>query len=108
MTIPTTNSYRFKVQYRDDDGVSLATLGNDDITILFPDGTTHHASLVTTDATADAKSITATYRIVAPASRWTAASNGNYKIKINKRTVRDIHGNPTAPRTIGAFQVQIN
>jgi uncharacterized delta-60 repeat protein len=100
-------SYRFTVQYRDDDGIDLSTLGNNDITVQLPGGGRRNARLLGTDVQTNAKVVNATYLITSPDGIWGASDNGEYAVRIERRSVRDINGNSAAQRPIGTFAVQI-
>jgi hypothetical protein len=102
-------SYQFKVQYRDDDGIDLATLGDDDITVALPSGGGRRAArLVATDVTTGSpKVVTATYKITSPDGVWDFNDNGDYTVRLERRSVRDNNGNAAAQRPIGVFRVAI-
>jgi uncharacterized delta-60 repeat protein len=100
-------SYRFTVQYRDDDGIDLTTLGDDDITVALPGGGRRKARLVGTDATGTPTVVNATYLITSPDGVWDFNDNGTYTVRIERRSVRDINANAPAQRPIGTFQALI-
>jgi uncharacterized delta-60 repeat protein len=100
-------SYRFTIQYRDDDGIDVSSLGDDDITVALPGGGRRKARLVSTDATGNPKVVHAIYKVTAPDGVWSFNDNGDYIVRIERRSVRDINGNAAAQRPIGLFRVVI-
>jgi uncharacterized delta-60 repeat protein len=104
-----TGSYRFTVQYHDDDGngIDPTSLGDDDITVSLPGGGRRRARLVSTDATGSPKVVNATYLVTSPDGIWDADDNGDYTIRIERRSVRDSTGHFAAQRVVGRFTVAI-
>jgi hypothetical protein len=102
-----TGSYRFTVQYRDDDGIDVSTLGDDDVTVAMPGGGRRKARLVQTDVTGDAKVVNATYLVTSPDGVWDSNDNGDYPVRLERRSVRDVNGAAAAQRPIGVFRVAI-
>ena len=101
-------SYRFVVQYHDDDGINLTTLGDDGITVALPGGGGRRkARLVSTDAAGTPKLVNATYLVTSPDGVWDFTDNGTYTVRLERRSGRDINGNAAAQRSIGSFQVLI-
>ena len=101
-------AHRFAVQYRDVDGVDPATLGDDDITIIAPDGTRLRARLSGADAPVGPQPVVnARYRVTPPDGVWDAADSGTYTVRLNRRSVRDADGNAAAQRAVGVFHVTI-
>jgi hypothetical protein len=97
---------RFIVRYRDDDGIDASTLGDDDITVTLPTGEHRHAHFLASKSASH--STDATYTITPPDHvQWTNLNNGVYRVRVNRRSVRDIHGNAIAQRQIGQFLVNI-
>jgi uncharacterized delta-60 repeat protein len=107
LTKPRAASYRFIVQYRDDDGVDLASLGDDDLTVALPGGGRRRARLVRTDVSSSAKVVNATYLVTSPDGVWSAADNGVYTVRLERRSVRDTTGVAAAQRPIGVLHVII-
>ena len=107
LTVERNASYRFTVQWRDTDGVDLQSLGDDDVSVIFPDGVRHRARLLKTAGAAGAGVITATYLITSPDGVWDSGDNGRYQVRVERKSVRDTHGNPAGRRIIGSFNVQI-
>jgi hypothetical protein len=101
-------SYRFRVQWRDEDGIDLASLGDDDVSVIFPDGVRHHARLVKAEPLfgSDGNVVIASYLITSPDGRWSAADDGRYQVRVERKSVRDTLGNPAARRIIGNFNVR--
>jgi len=102
-------SYRFTIQYRDDDGVNVASLGDDDITVALPGGggRRRKARLLDTELSDGGRVVTATYRVTAPDGVWDAGDNGIYAVRLERRSVRDSNGVAAAQRQIGVFHVAI-
>jgi hypothetical protein len=97
----------FRVTYRDDHAVKLASLDNSDLQIVSPDGSTRKAYFVQADKSNDAGQITVVYRVGAPGGKWDQGDNGSYTVRLRTRQVSDIDANYSASRTLGAFRVEI-
>ena len=61
--VNANSQYQFTVAYSDASRVNLATLDNNDIKVLAPNGTLQNATLVKTTSSRDRKTVTATYKI---------------------------------------------
>lgn len=96
--------HTFTVVYTDATAVRLSSLDSRDIRVVGPNGFSQLAELVSTSRSANAKRITATYRIMAPGGEWTG-SDGTYTISLVGRQVRDTRGNLTPPQVLGSFKV---
>ena len=57
--------------------------------------------------TANPKVVNAMYLLTSPDGQWTAADNGTYAIRVQRRSVRDFAGNAAALRVIGEFVVVV-
>ena len=106
LTEPKTGSYRFRVKWRDDDGIDVSSLGDDDVTVATGDGTRMRARLVSTDVSSG-KVVTATYLVASASGGWSAADSGRYAIRVERRSVRDTQGNVAQQRGVGEFFVLI-
>jgi uncharacterized delta-60 repeat protein len=100
-------SYRFRVNWRDEDGIDPASLGDDDVSVTFPDGVRRHARLVDSIEVDGDKLVWATYSITATDGQWTAEDDGRYQVRVERKSVRDTLGNPAGRRRIGGFTVAI-
>jgi uncharacterized delta-60 repeat protein len=100
-------SYRFTVQWRDDDGMFQSWLGNDDLTVGFPNGTRRNAHLLDTEVLDGGRAINATYYITASDGVWDSGDNGKYSVRVERRSVQDVDFHVAARREIGQFFMQI-
>ncbi len=83
------------VVYTDDVAVDFNSIGLTDLTVNGPGGSRNAAS-VATSPSANAKTITATYQVAAPAGGWDAAQDGSYTISIGAGSVTDTSNNGIA------------
>src|SRR5262249_48696695 len=86
-------SLRFNIDWRDDDGLDIDTFSNDDVTVSFPNGTRRKAKMITLFLAGDHKHEVVTYQVTQPDGVWDASDNGEYTVRIERRSVRDINGN---------------
>jgi tartrate dehydratase beta subunit/fumarate hydratase class I family protein len=97
--VSANSEYQFTVTYRDASGINLATLDNNDIKVLAPNGTLQNATLVSTTSSSDRKTVTATYKI------FDVGIIGQYSILLQENQVSDINYNFLASQNIGLFSV---
>jgi uncharacterized delta-60 repeat protein len=107
LTRDLSNAYYFTAHWRDDDGIDVASLGDDDFTVGFPFGTRRNARLVKTEVTDGGRVVTATYRVRPRDGVWNFADNGRYTIRLERRSVRDTSGHVASQRTLAPFFVAI-
>jgi hypothetical protein len=105
ITHDQNTGYYFNIVWQDDDNLDLASLGNNDIIVVLPDGSKKSATFISADPSSDAKVITARYRFTSPGG-FTTADNGTYQIRVRGSAVADTAGNHAAARQIGTFQVR--
>ncbi|MDB5300321.1 MAG: Na-Ca exchanger/integrin-beta4, partial [Phycisphaerales bacterium] len=99
--------YNFTVTYTDNNQIDASTLGNGNLVVTFPDGTTTQAPVLLNKNLGNAASIQATYQITFP-SLLTSANNGAYTVAINANSVKDAAGNAVAPGTIGTITLAVD
>jgi len=84
-------SYSFTVEYSDDSGIDVSTIGIADVTITGPGGALTVTSAVG-DTGAQLTPKTATYTVTPPGGDWDITDNGVYTISINASEVGDDDG----------------
>ena len=112
-TIPATQPSRttgsktidFDVAYADATGVKVDTLGDGDLVVTLPDGSTQPAKFV--KMTGTGTSVTGTYRVNAPGDSLGPEDNGSYAVAILPGAVSDTAGNAALPASVGAFTVTL-
>ena len=100
--VNANSEYQFTVTYSDASGVNLATLDNNDIKVLAPNGTLQNATLVSTTSSSDRKTVTATYKIYDNVGLRANQSN-EFLIQLQGNQVGDLNYNLLTARTIGRF-----
>ena len=101
-------TFNFDVIYNDETAINAATIGDNNIVVTAPDGTTtYNATLLSATPPTDSTSITARYQIAAPNGAWDDTANGTYRIDLQPGTVADTDGNGVPSGTIGTFSVNI-
>jgi cyclophilin family peptidyl-prolyl cis-trans isomerase len=98
-------STTFVVYYSDaTSGVKTSTIDGNDIIVTGPNGYSQTATLVSANATADDKVVTATYQIAAPSGGWKSNSeSGRYTVTLQSGQVSDLVGNFTAGHDLFTF-----
>ncbi len=96
----SSSPYQFTVTYSDDGLINAATVGNNNLLVQLPGGTTEGATLVSTGLTS-ASSEVVTYQIPGP------TANGAYTVKTGAVPLSDVSGNQEAAATLGTFQVTL-
>jgi hypothetical protein len=100
--VNANSEYQFTVTYSDASGVNLATLDNNDIKVLAPNGTLQNATLVSTTSSSARKTVTATYKIYDNVGLRANQSN-EFLIQLQGNQVGDLNYNLLTARTIGRF-----
>jgi len=100
--VKVNTEYQFTVTYTDAYGINLATLDNNDIKVLAPNGTLQNATLVTTTSSSDRKTVTATYKIFDNVGLRANQSN-EFLIQLQGGQVTDLNYNFMTAQTIGRF-----
>ena len=96
--------YTFKVIYRDDVGVRLASIGNGDVKVTAR-GFSQIAKLVSKATKAGV--VTATYKITPPGGTWNRADNKRYSVILLGNQVFDTSNNAAINNLLGTFSVAI-
>ena len=97
------------VVFRDDQAVSVASIGDGDIVVTGPNGYREMANLVpgTISPATDGTPITAEYTIVPPGAVWDICDNGTYVVSLLANEVSDTSGNAATTVEIGEFSVNV-
>src|SRR5207248_3350653 len=82
----------FAVTYTDNTRVDLNTISPANITVRAPSGANLAVTGVTKAASADGRTVTATYTVAAPAGQFTANDNGSYTVAVQANQVTDAAG----------------
>jgi hypothetical protein len=104
----STNVYDFTVTYTDAQQVDAATLGNGNLVVTFPDGTTTQAATFVSTNTngGNASTVIATYSITLP-SNLSAGNVGAYSVAINANSVKNANNIAVAAGNIGSFNLTV-
>ncbi|MFM7437571.1 MAG: hypothetical protein ACKO2V_03065, partial [Snowella sp.] len=100
--VKANTEYQFTVTYTDAYGINLATLDNNDIKVLAPNGTLQNATLVSTTSSSDRKIVTVTYKIYDNVGLRANQSN-EFLIQLQSNQVSDLNYNFMTAQTIGRF-----
>lgn len=101
-----STAYEFAVLFSDTYGMDLASLGDNDVTVIAPDGSPTATTLVR--ATEQAGGIVqAVFRIPAPGGVWDVADDGRYTVMLATDAVYDKAGNSAAATSVGTFNVDL-
>jgi uncharacterized delta-60 repeat protein len=95
------------VTYDDPDGVSVGSIGRDDIAVAREGAGPLTVTGVTVAPADDGTSATATYALAAPGGTWDLADNGLYAVTVTAGQVLDAGGQAVAGGVGGAFAVEI-
>jgi hypothetical protein len=107
VTLAGGTAATFTVTYPDPAGVSVASLGGDDVRVTGPNAYANDAAFVGVSPATDGTPRTATYRIGAPGGTWNRADNGAYTVALRNGAVTDIGGFAVTGAVLGAFSVDI-
>jgi hypothetical protein len=107
ITAASANPYQFTVIYTDAKLVKARSIGDGDLRVTGPNGYSQLATLVSKSPARNARTITATYSVPAPAGQWDVADNGLYTVSVIASQVRDRAGNFIAAGALGTFNVNI-
>lgn len=99
--------YVFKVTYTDTPGLKASTLSTGDVQVVNAGGFRQVAKLIARTSSADATTITATYKILPPGGAWNAPDNGTYSVWLRASEVSDVRGLFAPGRKLGLFSVSI-
>ena len=103
-TVTANTEYQFTVTYKDLFGLSLATLDGNDIKVEAPNGTMLNATLVSTTASSDRKTVSVTYKIYDNVG-LRSSQNSEYLILLQGNQVSDLNYNFMAAEELGRFTV---
>lgn len=95
----------FSVTYGGSSGISLASLGDDDLVVIGPNDYQQAARLVGLTTTLGNETI-ATYSITAPDGAWDANENGLYVVTMQSNSVSDATGVHVAQGDIGTLSLE--
>lgn len=90
-----------QVRWTDSDGINIASLGNGDITVALPNGTT--ATGVFTGHSGAAADLVATYQIAAPTGGWDFTCGGTFQVNTVAGQVSDTLGQANQAASLGSF-----
>lgn len=100
------STIQFSVTYTDTQQVDTSTLGNLNLTVTTPGGSTQQAKLVSTNLT-PAATVTATYSIQALGSSASQADDGTYTVTANSNSVTNADGIALAGGTVGQLNINV-
>ena len=86
--------------------INRATLDDNDIDVLAPNGTRLGAHLVRVNSSENSPYLVATYEITAPTADWSTAPAGTYTVNIKAGQVADVKGASLPGSVLGAFAVR--
>lgn len=93
------------VTYSDNVAVDVSSIGSNDIAVTGPRGRLD-VTAVSTQQSANAPTVVATYTVAAPGGSWNAADDGTYTVTLSPNKVHDTSGN-SAASVSGSFGVNI-
>jgi hypothetical protein len=102
------NFKSFAVTYSDDLGISIGTIGSDDIRVTGPDGYDRLAQLASVNSPMDGTPRIATYTVSsASGGVWSPLDNGIYTISMETNQVSDTEGAWVGAGPLGQFKVVV-
>ena len=108
-TFPTitsaANDYIFAIAYSDNVLISHPSVSSVGVSVTGPGGFNKTPTLISTNPTTNAATITATYRVAGP---FSSSDNSNvYTIAVAANAIADTSGNRNLAATVGTFAVNI-
>lgn len=100
--------YDFTITYSDDVAVNSASIDDNDILVIGPNGFSQLATRFAINDSSNGTPRIVTYRINAPNGSWDSSKNGLYNIKLQENQVSDTSGSFAAAGFIGNFFVNIS
>ena len=107
ITRPIGKTLEFQVTYQDDSGISIDSLGPNDIRVTGPNGFTQEATPLLVSDVTDGPVRIVTYGVDALGDNWDSETNGTYQVFINADEVLDDDGNAIPVGLIDEFEIQI-
>ena len=101
-----SSTYSFIITYSDNLAIDAASLDNNDIRVIGPNGFNQLATLVETNGTAASTEVT--YRITAPGGFWDAADLGTYEVFIESGQVVDNNNNFLPDGKLSEFEISLD
>ena len=102
-----SDSFVFKVLYRDDVAVDVSSLDDRDVRVYGPGGYERTAVLLGVDELQDGPERVARYKVAPPGGTWDPADNGLYRVELRAGEVFDTAGNAASAGTFGELQVGV-
>jgi uncharacterized delta-60 repeat protein len=105
---PRSTAVRFTVTWRDDDGVTKASIDSGDLRVTGPfngQRATRSATLELIETLGGGR-YRATYKLTSPGG-WDATDNGVYAVALAPKQIQDVHGVSAPAARLGTFRVKI-
>ena len=102
-------SLRFKVAWRDDDGLDASTFDSSDLLVVTPGGERRRAYFLgLSDVLADGVTRVANYKLTPPSGggSFSQADVGRYQVRVVSNRIADADGHRVAGRALGVFDVR--
>jgi hypothetical protein len=99
--------YYFTVNYSASAPIVTSTFDIHNLFVTGPDGYLEPATFISYSASNDGNTVSVTYRLKGPASRWTASDNGKYHVYLRSGQVMDADGDYVPGGILGPFKVLI-
>ncbi len=107
LTVPRAESLVFVVQWRDSDGIDVATIGDGDLRVDNMNGFARNARFFSIDRTVGPGNVFVKYAIAPPGGAWDAADNGFYAISVRPNQVQSTEGVFAEPGFLQSLRVNI-
>lgn len=93
------------VQYVDDVGIDISTIGSGDLLVTGPNSFSAIPSLYSLPNNSNGSPRQAIYALTPPGGSWNAPDNGIYQIAVVANQVKDLNGLPVPAGVVGSFTV---
>lgn len=103
----STASYQFSVTFSGSIAINTSTLNRHNVLITGPDGFAEPASYISAKSSNGGKTQTVTYRLAAPAKKFSSKNNGVYHISVRAHQVSDQSGDFVVGAVLGYFKIRI-
>jgi uncharacterized delta-60 repeat protein len=97
----------FTVTYSDTLSVDVTTIGNNNVLVTGPNGYSQYGLLLSTNPSADAADIVATYQITPSDAAISSSDNGVYTVTLEANQIGDTSGNFAPQRALGNFVISV-